>query len=329
VVPQVRREPGVRALLQREKILTATKHLTGRFFSPLSAVILLLLSITALPGTLCAQTNLSAKEEYRQAMQICRNPRIEGIPLYQRSHAPEAVSFLESAAEKGYVPAIIHLGSHYLTGNGVEKSAKTAFQHYVRGIGLFLSQSMPLPLLGVVALIAGAGALLLKLNDGVASLKKKALVRRARPGNPKAQHALALRYLHGTGTYRQAGEARKLFEQAAEQGYAPAQVELGRFFEQGLIVQASRVQAAQWYAKAAKQGDAEGLFMMGKCYEEGAGVALYLPKALGYYLLAASRGHQTARDHLTSCQEKMTAQQQQAGQQFANEFSFELTGSEK
>jgi TPR repeat protein len=333
VVPQVRREPGVRALLQPEKKLIGKQQQPRPFRPALHTGLLLLLAATALPGLASIKTNLVttqalAEREYRQAVAICRHPQAEGIPLYRKSRSAEAIRLLRSAAEKGHVPAMIHLGSHYLTGNGVDRSARTAFQYYSMAVKLFFKNTLLLPIL-ILVLILLAICLVCKTSSLCSSIKTRLLLKFSRPDSPKAQYEKGLRYLHGKGIQKQVVEARRLFERAAAQNYAPAQVQIGLFFKEGLIVQESRVKATEWFQKAAEQGDAEGLFMMGKCHEEGAGVPLYLPKALGFYLLAASKGHRDARHHVTSCEQKLNNQQQQAGQQFAKEFHFNLTGAKK
>ncbi len=290
-----------------------------------AAAILLLVAANARSVLASAKTNLVttqalAESEYRQAMEICRNRNTEGIPLFQETRASEAVRLLRSAAEKGYIPAAIHLGSHYLTGNGVDQSVRTAFQYYAMAATSFFKQTLLLPAL-IIAVISGALFLSLILSRGFSFLKAKTLVRRAGAGNPQAQYELALRYLYGKGAHKQVAEARKLFETAAEKGFAPAQVHIGRFFRDGIVVKANRLKGAEWFHKAAAQGDVDGLFLTGQCYEQGAGVPLYLPKALGFYLLASARGCREARNLIETCRQKMNEHQQQAGQIFAIEYS--------
>ena len=51
--------------------------------------------------------------------------------------------------------------------------------------------------------------------------------------------------------------------QAAEQGNAKAQYNLGVRYDNGLGVRQDYTQAVQWYRKAAEQGDAEAQFNLG------------------------------------------------------------------
>ena len=69
------------------------------------------------------------------------------------------------------------------------------------------------------------------------------------------------------------------YEKAANQGYAPAQYNLGVCYENGRGVVQSYEKAAFWFKKAANQGDAQAQFYLGVCYENGLGVKKDLKKA--------------------------------------------------
>ena len=57
--------------------------------------------------------------------------------------------------------------------------------------------------------------------------------------------------------------------QAAEQGNAAAQFNLGVMYENGQGVRQDYVQAVQWYRKAAEQGDAQAQYNLGVMYDNG------------------------------------------------------------
>ena len=57
--------------------------------------------------------------------------------------------------------------------------------------------------------------------------------------------------------------------QAAEQGDADAQYNLGVMYANGRGVRQDDAQAVQWYRKAAEQGDAEAQFNLGVMYADG------------------------------------------------------------
>ena len=60
--------------------------------------------------------------------------------------------------------------------------------------------------------------------------------------------------------------------QAAEQGFAAAQYNLGVMYDNGQGVRQDYAQAVQWYLKAAEQGYADAQYNLGLMYEKGQGV---------------------------------------------------------
>ena len=60
---------------------------------------------------------------------------------------------------------------------------------------------------------------------------------------------------------------------AADQGYAPAQTDLGYVYEHGLGVEHDFSEAARFYKLAAEQGQVEAQLDLGILYEAGRGVA--------------------------------------------------------
>ena len=78
----------------------------------------------------------------------------------------------------------------------------------------------------------------------------------AAQGSPVGQNALADCYRHGIGMLENPDEARRLYHLAAEAGYAPAQYELGRFYNEahtsGSDAQDER-KMLRWWRAAAEQ----------------------------------------------------------------------------
>ena len=60
--------------------------------------------------------------------------------------------------------------------------------------------------------------------------------------------------------------------QAAEQGFAAAQYNLGVMYDNGQGVRQDDAQAVQWYRKAAEQGHAKAQYNLGVAYINGQGV---------------------------------------------------------
>ena len=98
----------------------------------------------------------------------------------------------------------------------------------------------------------------------------EAVVQAAEQGDAKAQNDLGLMYLEGRGVTQDETEAANWFRKAAEQGYVDAQHKLGWMYEWGQGVLEDRAEAATWYRKAAEQGDAVAQYKLGWMYAAAA-----------------------------------------------------------
>ena len=85
-------------------------------------------------------------------------------------------------------------------------------------------------------------------------------------------------------------EAIKYFKLAADQGYAPAQDQLGFAYENGYGVKQSDVEAIKYYKLSADQGYSGAQYNLGYMYENGYGVKQSDTEAIKYYKLAADQG---------------------------------------
>ena len=84
--------------------------------------------------------------------------------------------------------------------------------------------------------------------------------------------------------------------QAAEQGNAAAQFNLGVMYEDGQGVRQDYAQAVQWYRKAAEQGLAEAQYNLGVMYAKGEGVRQNYKIAKGWFGKACDNGLQRGCD---------------------------------
>ena len=73
-------------------------------------------------------------------------------------------------------------------------------------------------------------------------------------------------------TDQSAAEATALFRKAADQGYAPAQITLGRKYVEGNGVDADYAEAARWFRLAAEHQNRYGQTCLGLMYGIGVGV---------------------------------------------------------
>ncbi|EMS2178467.1 tetratricopeptide repeat protein [Neisseria gonorrhoeae] len=85
--------------------------------------------------------------------------------------------------------------------------------------------------------------------------------------------------------------------QAAEQGNAAAQFNLGVMYENGQGVGQDYVQAVQWYRKASEQGDAQAQYNLGLMYYDGRGVRQDLALAQQWLGKACQNGDQNSCDN--------------------------------
>jgi|GEM_PF-6780552 len=107
------------------------------------------------------------------------------------------------------------------------------------------------------------------------------------------QHGLAKFYAE---EHEDAKKAVSWYKKAAEQGYAAAECELGRYYEHGSGGLAKDVaKAVGYYVSSAQKGDANGQRIMGNCCTNGFGVAKDPVKAFSYYLKAAQQGNTSAQ----------------------------------
>lgn len=83
-------------------------------------------------------------------------------------------------------------------------------------------------------------------------------------------------------------------QQSANQGYAPAQCNLGYHYDTGKGVKKDKEQAIFWYRKAAEQGDATAQYNLGLSYSYGDGVNKSESTALFWFKKSANQGYANA-----------------------------------
>jgi TPR repeat protein len=113
---------------------------------------------------------------------------------------------------------------------------------------------------------------------------------KASASSASGQYELGLSYLIGTGSTRSETEAIKFIRASAEKGYAPAQVTMGYFYENGELVLSDPQQAVSWYKKAAAQDDKIGLLSLGRMYYTGTFVSRDLDEAAKWLRRSADLG---------------------------------------
>jgi TPR repeat protein len=123
----------------------------------------------------------------------------------------------------------------------------------------------------------------------------------AAQGLAQAQYDLGRCYRDGTGVRKDALEAVKWYRKAAEQGHAEAQHDLGRCYLFGQGVPKDEAEGVKWWRKAAEQGYAWAQYNLGIWYQFGQGVRVDEAEAVKWYRKAAEQGHAMAQYKLGVC----------------------------
>lgn len=116
------------------------------------------------------------------------------------------------------------------------------------------------------------------------------------------------------------GEAAKLYRQAAEQGYAPAQFGMGVLYDIGRGVAQDYKLALSWYTKAAEQGYAKAQNNLGFMYSQGKGTQKDYVAAHKWFNVSGARGYEEGRKNREVLEGMMTPEQLALAQQQAGEW---------
>ena len=121
----------------------------------------------------------------------------------------------------------------------------------------------------------------------------------AESGNAEARFGVGVMFALGVIVTDQSdAEATALFRKAADQGYAPAQITLGRMYADGNGVDADRAEAARWFRLAAEQQNRDGQTYLGLMYGVGEGVEQDYGESVRLLRLAAAQGDGVAQARL-------------------------------
>jgi uncharacterized protein len=138
-------------------------------------------------------------------------------------------------------------------------------------------------------------------DAGFATMQKK-----AEANDPIAETQLASCYDLGLHLQPNGKESIRWLTEAANQGYGPAEYELGRIYLYGRGVPADYAQALIWERKAAEQGDARAQRDMAFMYERGFGVAADPAQAAEWNRKAAAQGNAEAQMKLAKALDEGT-----------------------
>lgn len=117
-------------------------------------------------------------------------------------------------------------------------------------------------------------------------------------GDAEAQFNLGVSYDNGKGVPKDYQQAVSWYRKAAEQGHAKAQFNLGMSYANGQGVPKDDQQAIAWLRKSAEQGDVNAQFNLGVIYGNGLGVPKDDQQAIAWYRKAAEQGNAEAQFYL-------------------------------
>jgi TPR repeat protein len=137
------------------------------------------------------------------------------------------------------------------------------------------------------------------VKDGAEAVKwfRKA----AEQGYPPAQFDLGLCYANGQGVAKDDVEAVKWYRKAAEQNYGAAQYNLGVHYANAQGEAQDDVEAVKWYRKAAEQNVLRAQGNLGLCYANGQGVVKDETEAVKWWRKAAEQNDAWAQNNLGVC----------------------------
>ncbi|CAL8078875.1 unnamed protein product [Calicophoron daubneyi] len=192
--------------------------------------------------------------------------------------------YYQFMADKKNVSAQVGLGQLYYYGrHGVEMNHKKAFYYF--NMASEAGSSLAKAFLGEMYMLGG---------DAVQADPEKALQylrQSAEDGNPIGQTGLALAYLHGkAGLTANPLKAMELFIRAADQGWADAQLHLGRLFMGTLGMKADFKLALKYFTMASQQGNTLAFYYLGEMHASGIGVLRSCHTAAEFFKNVAERG---------------------------------------
>ena len=214
----------------------------------------------------------------------------------------------------------------YLGGQGVEKDFNEAFKWmlkaanqgiafaqnklaimYAEGVGVTADVKEAIKWheraaeQGFVDSIVRCGVIALAIEEYTTAVRY--FQEAANQGDASAQFNLGGCYAKGYGVSQSRTEAVKWFRKSAEQGNASAQANLGVCYANGDGVSQSWTEAVKWYRKSAEQGDANAQLILGGCYTKGYGVSQSWTEAVKWYRKSAEQGDADAQLILGVCYE--------------------------
>lgn len=194
----------------------------------------------------------------------------------------ESRRFLQTAADAGYLPAVLALSDAWLrTKDGGARALEVLAKASAAGFHEATFRLAALHLEGRVV-----------KPDPV--LAVQLLQKAAEADHPMACNQLAVMYQEGKGVAINKSQAYEWFRQGAELGLPMAQFNTGVCLEDGIGVDRNLVRACEWYGRAALAGYSPAQNRLALRYQEGKGVLKDPVAARAWMKEAAQHGFEAA-----------------------------------
>jgi TPR repeat protein len=142
----------------------------------------------------------------------------------------------------------------------------------------------------------------------------------AKQGDAAAQYNLGVLYYNGEGVPQDYETAVYWFRKATEQGNAFAQYNLGLSYYMGHGVPQDYMAAIQLFQKAAEQGHARAQYDLGTMYYSGKGVPQNNIEAYAWLNIAADRGSEKASKNRDIVAKKLSPSALSEAQALSNKY---------
>lgn len=198
-----------------------------------------------------------------------------------------AIEQHRNAADNGDAEACFKYAAELLIGAHIEKNVGTAIQYLRQAVNM--GDTDALYWLGMVY----------STEDGFIDHHKaiEYLSKAAENYHPYALYRLGLYYKNGIGIEVDMVKALECFAQAANQGVADAQIEMGDAnYDLNGQGDMSYEWAYKWFKKAADQGNHLGQYKLALCYKDGIGIERDIDKAIDLLLPLSKSDIEYERD---------------------------------
>lgn len=230
-------------------------------------------TVIPLPAPQLVQSQQTAYASAKDALRV-------GVRDYNAGDKASAAKAFEFAAKEGQPLALWKAGRMYADGDGVGRNDVKAFQYFARLADDNADESPDSPRAGLVAnAFTSLGGYYLQ---GIKGTNIKPNVGRAVEmfsysasyfGDPNAQFNLGRLYLEGQGLVRDARQAARWLNLAAEKGHSSAQALLGQLLVTGDGVPMQRARGLMWLDLALQSADAQSQDWVKSLHEQAFGDA--------------------------------------------------------